>query len=100
MTEPDQELSMINVSTGMWLLGIDLLNDDVVTKNAMGMIHITGNEDLYHMEEVDNVEEDKAVEVKAVEVMEKVDGLAKELGVDTDKFLEVVKKLGDLVEDE
>ena len=93
MSEPDQELSMIHISIGSWLLGIDLVGEESVTKNPLGFIHITGDENLYHME-VDGVEKDP------VEVMEQVQELAAGLGIKLDDFLDAIKKLGLLVEDD
>ena len=46
---PQQELSMIHISEGIWLVGIDLLDKNIVTKNPLGLFCVTGDENLYRI---------------------------------------------------
>jgi len=94
MKEPEQELSMMHISTGMWMMGIDLVHDEqIVTKNPLGIFQLTGEENLYHAveKEAEMVEENEIRE--AAVVMKKVEELASSLGVPTEEFIAAIKEL-------
>lgn len=96
MKEPEQELSMVHISTGLWLMGIDLVHgEETVTKNPLGIFRVTGEENLYHTKEGVDVAEKKTemATEEAVALMEKVTSLADELGVPVIAFLAAIKEL-------
>ena len=90
----NQELHLGHISLGMWLVGIDLHIGNEITKNPLGILHVTGEENLYHMSEEgrNNMSEKN----KDMEFLASVDAVAKELGVPLDKLISAVKKLGNL----
>ena len=47
--QQEQELSMISLGEGKWLLSIDLIRGESVTRNPLGFVCVTGEENLYYM---------------------------------------------------
>lgn len=100
LDEPEQELSMIHISTGQWVLGIDLVLDDKVTKNPLGMVYITGEENLYHASHEEVGDDMKAEDIEKVkEVRKTVQSVADEMGVPVDKLINAVVKLGSIFQE-
>lgn len=96
LDEHEQELSMIHVGVGKWILGIDLVGKDSVTRNPLGFVYITGEESLYYMaveEEEEELKEGKDLD-KVKEIRRVVQDVAEELDVPTDRLIEAVIKIG------
>lgn len=47
--QQEQELSMVSLGEGKWLLSIDLIRGESVTRNPLGLVCVTGEENLYYM---------------------------------------------------